>query len=151
MGRDITERRRAEQALQESEERFRRLAEAAFEGIAVHEEGRIIDSNQALADLFGYSSAELLGKSALELTVPEARAFIGLHMETAAHDSYETIGLRKDGSTLLIELSSRTTPYQGRLARVVAIRDITRHKENERLLRKQANQIALLRVHKRIT
>ncbi|MEO7911793.1 MAG: histidine kinase N-terminal 7TM domain-containing protein [Roseiflexaceae bacterium] len=142
--RDITDHRRAEQALQESEERFRRLAEAAFEGVAVHEEGRIIDANQALADLFGYTSAELLGKSAFDLLVREARDIIRLQLESASQDSYETIGLRKDGSTLLIEVSGRTTPYQGRIARIVTIRDITRHKENEQLLRVQANQIALL-------
>ncbi len=144
MLRDITEHRRAEQALQDSEERFRRLAEAAFEGIAVHEKGRIIDANQALADLFGYTSAELLGKSTFDLTVPQAHDIIRLQMESESRDSYETIGLRKDSSTLLIEISSRTTPYQGGIARIVAIRDITRHKENEQLLRTQANQIALL-------
>src|SRR5262249_41567981 len=92
--RDITERQRAEQALQESEDRFRRLADAAFEGVAVHEQGRILDSNQAFAELFGYTSAELLGKNALDLTLPEARAFAGSHMETGTQDLYETIGVR---------------------------------------------------------
>src|SRR5438874_2671555 len=55
-------------ALRDSEERLRRLSDAALEGIAIHEHGRILEANRAFAGLFGYASAkDVLGKDAFEL------------------------------------------------------------------------------------
>jgi two-component system cell cycle sensor histidine kinase/response regulator CckA len=70
---DITQRKRAEETLRESEERFRQLSEAANEGIAIHEDGRILEANQALATMYGYELADVLGRHALELAAPESR------------------------------------------------------------------------------
>jgi PAS domain-containing protein len=73
---DITQRKRAEETLRESEERFRQLSEAANEGIAIHEEGRILEANQALAAMYGYELADVLGRHALELAAPESRELV---------------------------------------------------------------------------
>ncbi|MCK4965983.1 PAS domain S-box protein, partial [bacterium] len=53
---EIIERecKKAREALEESEERFRRLSEATFEGIVIHEEGIILDVNKTFAEMFGY-------------------------------------------------------------------------------------------------
>src|SRR3954466_2353414 len=56
------------QELGASEERYQRPPPPPFEAVAIHERGIIVDGNQALADLFGYDLAELIGKSALDLT-----------------------------------------------------------------------------------
>jgi two-component system cell cycle sensor histidine kinase/response regulator CckA len=61
---DISQRKLAEETLRESEERFRQLSEAATEGIAIHEDGRILEANQALAAMYGYELADVLGKHA---------------------------------------------------------------------------------------
>ncbi len=70
---DITDRREAEERLRESEERFRCLSEASLEAIFIHDDGRIVDVNQALCDLGGYSWHELVGRDGLEIVAPEYR------------------------------------------------------------------------------
>ncbi len=70
---DVTEHKRAEKALLENENRLRMLAAATDEGIFIHENGKIIDANQAGCKISGYAGSELIGMSGLDLVVPEAR------------------------------------------------------------------------------
>src|SRR6185503_18768358 len=74
--RDITERKQAEQALRESEERFARLSEAAFEGVAITVQGVVQDANEQMARLFGYRLEELIGLRATDVAAPESRALV---------------------------------------------------------------------------
>ncbi len=67
MKQEIAERKRVEEALRESEIKFRRVTEAAFEGLAVTEGGILIDVSEKLAKLFGYQRSELIGKPIAEL------------------------------------------------------------------------------------
>jgi PAS domain S-box-containing protein len=69
---DITEQQRAEKALRDSEERFRKFSEATFEGIVIHDKGKMLDVNQAIADMLGYNVDELIGLSAENLVAPES-------------------------------------------------------------------------------
>ncbi len=73
---DITDRKEAEEKLRESEERFRSLSEAAFEAILVHDGGRVVDVNQALCDLGGYSWHELVGRDGFDFLAPEHRELV---------------------------------------------------------------------------
>jgi PAS domain S-box-containing protein len=61
VARDITERKQAEEALEQSHERFRALAEATFEGIAFTEAGRVLEVNDQLARMLGYGKDKLIG------------------------------------------------------------------------------------------
>src|SRR5262249_6942851 len=70
---DITERKRAEAALRESEERLQRFFEAAFEGLAIHEGGKILDANGPFADMFGYELSEVIGRDVLDFATPQHR------------------------------------------------------------------------------
>jgi PAS domain S-box-containing protein len=122
---DVSQQRRREAALAESEERYRQLAEAAFEAIAITEQGRIVDANASMAEMFGYAPSELIGASALDLCAPESRALVVQRLQEGYEGAYEAIGLRKDGSTFVGELRGKPVRYQGRPMRITAIRDLT--------------------------
>jgi PAS domain S-box-containing protein len=127
---DVSERKQVEAALHEADDRFRFLSEATFEGLAIHDNGRIIDANQALATIYGYEHDDMIGLSVLDLIAPEVRANITNRLPVD-DKPYETIGLRKDGSRLPIEVHSKQTCYRGRELRVASVRDITDRKRAE--------------------
>ncbi len=144
------ERMDAEEALQDSEERLSRLSGASFEGIAVHEKGRIVDANQTLAKLFGYELSEIIGMNAMDLTAPESRDLVMQNIVSGYEQPYEGLGLKKDGTTFYVELVGKPLPYKGRVVRVTAIRDITERKkmqialiESEHLLRESQKVAAV--------
>ncbi|HJZ87645.1 MAG TPA: PAS domain S-box protein [Polyangia bacterium] len=118
-------------ALRESEERFRWLAEAGFEGIAIHARGRVIDVNQSLAAMFGYGRAEAIGRLAFDFVAPESHELVRDRLQTDDGQPYEARGLRKDGSTFPMEVCGKTMPYRGRRVRVTAVRDLSRRKHAE--------------------
>jgi PAS domain S-box-containing protein len=113
-----------EKAHWESEERFRWLSEATFEGIIIYADRVIVDTNQALATLFGYEQDELIGMNPLDLLAPNSRQTIDLYERSGSEQSIEVIGQRRDGSTLPIELQGRQLPYYGKKVRTIAVRDI---------------------------
>ncbi|HQI82589.1 MAG TPA: PAS domain S-box protein, partial [Deltaproteobacteria bacterium] len=132
---DITARKRAEIGLRESEERFRALHNASFGGIGIHERGIILDCNQGLADMTGYSPDELIGMNGLNLIAPEWREHVMEKIVTGYERTYEVRGLRKDGSTYPLEIHGKNVPYHGRTVRVTEFRDITDRKQAEETLR----------------
>ncbi len=135
MNAENKERKQAEKALQESKERFRGFAEAAFEGIGIAERGKIIDANQQLAQMLGYDVAELMGMDVMACVAPASRALVQEHSIAEFDKPYEHLALRKDGTTFPVEARGKTVIYQGRSVRVAAIRDITERKHAEETLR----------------
>lgn len=136
--------------LKESEERFQKLSDAAFEGIVIHENGRILAANRALASMFGYLPSELLGMTRRELVAPRALSQTRDELTDAigagGDEVRESIGLRSNGETFPIELRGKWVPYQGRLVRVTAIRDVSQHKRvQEEKLQHQAELAHVLR------
>ncbi len=124
---DITDRKVMEEALHESEDRFRRLSEAAEEGIAIHDKGVILAANQMLAEMFGYEVSELTGMSADKLIAPESWEMIkasAIASETPSSD--EVVGVRKDGSISQCQLIGKSYPYHGGTARAMLFRDVTK-------------------------
>ncbi len=140
---DITERKQAENALKESEERFRQLSEAAFEAIILHDQGTILEVNQSFCRMYGYERAEVIGKSVLDLALPEFRELLAQKVRAGDTGSYEGPALRKDGTIFRTEIAAKPLHYQGHVVRVAAIRDITEQERNER---RQAAQYAVTRV-----
>jgi two-component system, cell cycle sensor histidine kinase and response regulator CckA len=143
---DITQRKRAEGTVRESEERFRQLAEAANEGIAIHEGGRILEANQALAAMYGYELADVLGRHALELAAPESRELVCHNIRSGYDKPYEAVGLRKDGTMFPVELHGKAIPYQERMVRVTLIRDLSERKHLEAQLRQAQKMEAVGRL-----
>jgi diguanylate cyclase (GGDEF)-like protein/PAS domain S-box-containing protein len=140
---DVTDRKEAEEALRESEERLRRLADAALEGILVTDEGVILEANRALTDMLGYEASDVVGRSAVEFIAPEHRELVRQKIASGNEEPYEIIGVSKDGTLLDLEVRGRAYSYQGRKVRVTAVRDITERKKVEKRLEHQAFHDAL--------
>lgn len=119
----------------EINERFRKLSEASFEAIMIHENGKIVDVNEACTKLFGYTRDELINKIAFDMAVEEDREFVKQQVQKKNELPYEARGLRKDGSVFSGELNAKEIRYNGKPARVVAIRDISDRKLYEAELR----------------
>jgi PAS domain S-box-containing protein len=130
---DMSDRREAEEKLRENEERFRGLSEAAFEAILVHDGGRIVDVNQALCELGGYSWHELVGRDGFDLIAREHREAVYRNLLSEHDRPYEIEVLRRDGTRVPVEVQARSFPYRGQVQRVVAIRDVSERKKAERV------------------
>ncbi len=141
---DISERKRMEQALRESEERFRRLAEITFEGVLILENGVIIDHNRAVLEMSGYRPGELIGKTTLELLAPEWRDFARQRIVDRDVRPYEAVALHKDGHRIPIDLHFRQVEWGGKSVRVVTVSDISWRKKAEEARRESEERFRLL-------
>lgn len=137
------ERRVAERTmeLQLGKARFRQLAEATFEGIAIGEEGILIDGNTQLGEIHGCEIAEMLGRPVLDFVAPESRGMVAESMRLGHETTYEYLGLRKDGSTFPAEVHGRTGAWHGKISRISAVRDLT---ESRRITAQLKSQQAAL-------
>ena len=140
-------RQRYETELRESEERFRRLSQASREGVLIHEIGVVIDANERFAEMFGYTLDEILGRNVLDfLTDPVSTPEVRARMRAGNEETYEMIGVRKDGTRIMLEGQGRAAMYRGRKVRVATLRDITERKlfeiQSLELVREQAARAA---------
>ncbi|HEX6903144.1 MAG TPA: ATP-binding protein [Thermoanaerobaculia bacterium] len=119
---EIAQRKAAEEEIRRSEERFRTLFEATLEGIAIVRKGIILEVNEALLGIFGYESAEIIGCRLTDLVSGE------VDLEGVPR---ETVGLRRDGSPVDLEIAGKRYHFQGEEVSVVAIRDIAQRKRDE--------------------
>src|SRR5918995_1568874 len=131
---DITEQKRTEEELRQSEERFKVLAQEVVEGIILSENGKIIDANRSVTEMFGYGLEELIAKNAIELTSPEYREMVRQRISDEDTRPYESMGLKRDGTTFPIEIRPRHLPYSGRRIRVTSVIDLTERKQAEEAL-----------------
>ena len=137
---DITERKKAEEALKESEARYRSIVETAQEGVMLSDlRGRIIFANDRMANLLGYSMEELIGKPGLELVPESVRKDITKRIndrEQGIKESYEIMLCRKDGQGVwLLAGGSPLYDSEGRhFANLGMYGDITVRKKGEEAL-----------------
>jgi PAS domain S-box-containing protein len=135
MVQDISERKRAEMALQESEERYRRLFEVESDAIIIVdvETRRILDANAAALKLYGYSREEFRSLTAGEVSAEPEKTSAAIPHE------WSHVPLRwhrkKDGTVFPVEITGNDFFDQGREIHVAAIRDITERKQAEEDLR----------------
>jgi two-component system cell cycle sensor histidine kinase/response regulator CckA len=130
---DITERKRVEEALAESEALYRKVIEASFDGIAVSEAGVVLEANRGFAEIFGYAQDEVIGRSAQDLVAEESLEAALQHIADGHEGAYELVGKRKDGTKILLEAMARNHSIGGRRGRLTALRDVTekRHLEEQ--------------------
>ena len=140
--RDSTARKKIEEALRESEERFRRLVEKSPDAIGVHYDGKIVFINSAGAKIFGASSPEMLiGKAIMDFVHPDFRPLVaqrvrGTQVEKKDLDIVEEKFVRLDGAVIDVEVSAIPINYMNRPATQLVVRDITNRKKAEESLRK---------------
>ncbi len=135
VARDLTEIRQAEGSLRESQQRFKTLADVAFEGIAITEAGRIVDVNRQCSDLLRAPPAALLGRSVADFVAPESRDTVAQHFRSGSEAPYEHMALRADGTRVPVEVQAKNTTIGGRNLRVTALRDVSERRRLEEQFR----------------
>jgi PAS domain S-box-containing protein len=128
---ELSERKRAEHALRESEARIKVFADATFEGIAISQNETILETNAQFAQMLGYGFDEILGTKLDQLVAPESRSLVRENIRMHDTDPYEAMLIRKNGSQFPAEIRGRLFEYQGHLARLSAVRDISERKRAE--------------------
>ncbi|MGB3683651.1 MAG: PAS domain S-box protein [Rubrobacteraceae bacterium] len=141
--RDITGRKRSEEALKASEERYRTVVERATDGIHIYDfhTKRILETNTALQNMLGYTPEELLGRQIYDL-IADSRESIARNGRRIIEERSVFLGerryRRKDGSLMEVETSATVIPHEGREAVCTIVRDITERKALEKRLEHQA-------------
>ncbi|RLB14241.1 MAG: hypothetical protein DRG82_14140 [Deltaproteobacteria bacterium] len=131
---EIEERKLIQEALRKSQERFKRLSNLTFEGILLHRKGVVVDGNESLWSMFGYTREELIGRNIIDLCVPEEyHAQIYENILKRKANPYEVMARKKEGTLFPIEIQSREVEDEE--LRVTAIRDVSRRRKAEEALR----------------
>ena len=146
---DITERHRAEEALRDSEERFRNLVEGSVEGILSHGRGKPLFANQAFARIFGYASPEevLALESAATLVAPYerrhlARTLAALQRGAVVPRSYQFDGMDRKGTILTLKHMVRLVTWEGQPAIQSTVIDISERRRAEERARQRQAELA---------
>jgi PAS domain S-box-containing protein len=140
----LGEREQAMRELRESEERFRQLTQASFEGICISENGRVVDANDQLLSLLGRDRADLIGREISDVIAPESRAKVSKAISSAEEKIYEHRVLGKDGHYIDVEAQAQMLQIGRRNIRMTAIRDITKRKLSEAALRENEQKYKAL-------
>ena len=134
----------ATEALKESEERYRRLADSTFEGIVLHDNGTIVDANKRIEEIAGYTREELIGTNMLGLLEPGSKDLVRRKIQEADESPYEIEARAKDGTLLELGVLGKVISYKGSTIRVASVRDISEQRAAEEALRRSEERYRLL-------
>ncbi len=148
---DVTQRHAAVRAIQDSEERLQKFAAAAREGIYFHQDGILIDVNEAAASMLGYSVEEAIGRATLDLVAPAFRDTVTEYIRAGKEGAYEAEVIHQDGRHIPVEFTGRTMMRDGTLVRLGTMRDISARKKDEAHIRFLAHHDALTGLPNRLT
>lgn len=147
---DITNRKMAEEALAESEERYRTAIEHSNDAVSIIRGETIQYVNRRFVEIFGYDRREeIIGKSVLVVVHPDDQDMVitmnrrrqrGEHVPVR----YEFKGITKDGRVIYIEVSATSIVYRGTPEYLVYLRDVTERKVAEEVMRNERNRFRTL-------
>ena len=135
---DITERKKVEEAVQASEEKFRTLFDSAADAIFIHDlDGNILEVNEVACERLGYKKEKIVNMTLADIDRPKQAVGTPKRIEELYQRGqifFETAHEHKDGTVIPIELSSRIIDYEGKPVALSIARDITERKlaEEER-------------------
>lgn len=150
IGQDVTERKRLERSLKDSEKHLRILFDNAHDNILVHSldendrPGRYIEVNESTCRTLGYTREELLQMSPMDTNSPEASPDMQKSIGSLVRDGYasfETVGRTKDGRNIPFEINAHLLPIGDERLVMSISRDISDHKQAKAALQKQAQQM----------
>jgi len=150
--RDISERKKVESQLIESEKKYRTLIDQSLQGITILQDGFIVFANPAFEEISGYTIEELLNFSpedARTFVHPEDREIVqewirDRFMGKSSHSRYDFRITRKDGSVSWLDASVSLIEYQGKPANQVTFVDITKRKQAEEEMKEYAENLEKL-------
>ncbi len=143
---DMADRKRAEEALRESEERYRIAVENSSDGIALASQGRNFFVNRRFLEIFGFVREEdALSAEGFASVHPDDRQRVMERNQKRERGEpvpsrYEFKGIREDGAEVDIEISIAPVVYRGNIVSLVHFRDITERKQAEEALRESENK-----------
>ena len=130
---DITDRTIVEQNLVKSEERFSAFYNSSFSGIVIHNDGFIVDCNQGICDMLGFTWSELIGRNGRELIPESEQKKIVEMISNDSNAKYDSKIIRKDGSLIDVRVKAKNIDYMGRKLRASEYIDITIEKKIENI------------------
>jgi PAS domain S-box/diguanylate cyclase (GGDEF) domain len=143
---DITQRKQVEQAVRESEERFRQLVEGSVLGIVIESDGVPVFANPTFARIFGYADPnDILALPNLDrlFAIPDQRRVDQVRQTVLACESAtepkEIQGIRSDGELIWVEVQSQLVSWKGRNALQTTLADVSLRRAYEERLQRQAN------------
>lgn len=149
ISKDISENKKADEALRQAEAKYRALVEHSLQGISIYQNGRVVFANQVLADIVGYTIPEMMAlteEQTLAIIHPEDRpeidARLALFQSGEKTESYSSARLiRKDGAIRWVELSSTATAFEKLPAIQTFVIDITERFLAEQALKQSENKL----------
>ncbi len=145
---DVADRRRADQALRESEEKYRLLIETLPMAVAIFQDDKVAFVNTAGFRMFGFSGKEgMIGRDTMSLVPERERERLAAYSEgrrgaeKTVPEYYSAMLKRNTGEEFPAEISVKTISYQGRFAEQVIISDVTERKKTEQELQIKHNAI----------
>lgn len=140
--RDITDRKNAEDDLRESEKILKDITSVSFDGLIIHDEGKILFTNDKASNYLGYDIGELVGMHILDIVANSEKDSVRENIRLATENlDLEMITsvlkvIRKNGTELLIENFAQSTIYNRKKVRIIAFIDITERIQAQEALQK---------------
>ena len=150
IARDITERRKAEQALRESEEKYSTVVESSNDGIGISQDSIIVYANSQLAEMLEYSIEDLTGKKLSKILSKQDQDRITgyakrrLNGDLTVPNKYEATLITSKGKEIPVESNVSVIEYMDATAELTILRDISERKEAEQALKESEEKYRLL-------